>query len=110
MKDLTKIEEILLLAIWNLGQDAYGFRIRRHIAEALGLDLTFGNLYSALGRLDRKGYVLKRFGESAPARRGKTRMYYSLSPSGRKALRSAHDLSLKMWESFEKSTLDFERP
>jgi len=108
MPDLTKIEEILLLAIWQLGDEAYGFAIRRHIAAILGLDLTFGNLYSALGRIDRKGYVLKHAGESAPARRGKVRMYYTLSRSGQKALREAYALSQKMWLSFNRRATDLD--
>ncbi len=108
MPDLTKIEEILLLAIRHLGDEAYGFAIRRYVARAFGMDLTFGNLYSALGRIDRKGYVLKRSGESAPSRRGKIRMYYTLSVSGRKALRDAFALNQKMWLSFNRRALDLD--
>jgi hypothetical protein len=69
MRELTKIEEILLWAIAELEDDAYGVRIRQHISLTLGLDYTYGNLYSALGRLDQKGYVIKRpTGGAAAAR------------------------------------------
>ena len=50
MKELTKIEEILLWAIAQLEDDAYGFQIRRHVPAKLGLDYACGNLGSALGR------------------------------------------------------------
>ncbi len=102
MKELTKIEEILLWAIAELGDNAYGFRIRRHVSAKLGLDYTFGNLYSALGRLDQKGYVFKRAAEGIPARRGKPRVYYTLSEDGRLALREAYQLSRAMWTVFGK--------
>ena len=48
MKDLTKIEEILLLSIWELKDKAYGFKIRHHVSNIIGKDFTYGNLYSAL--------------------------------------------------------------
>ena len=106
MKDLTKIEEILLLSIWNLQDDAYGFKIRHYVSHLLGKDFTFGNLYSALERLARKRYVMKHPGETTPQRRGKTRMYYSISPAGIEALKAACALNQKLWgalipQSFE---------
>jgi PadR family transcriptional regulator PadR len=109
MKELTKIEEILLWAIAELEDDAYGFQIRRHVSAKLGLDYTYGNLYSALGRLDQKGYVFKRPAESIPARRGKARVYYTLSEDGRRALREAYQLNRAMWSVFGKRLSEFGR-
>jgi len=102
IKELTKFEEILLWAIAELEDEAYGFNIRRHGSSKLGLDYTFGNLYSALGRLNHKGYVFKRSAEGGPARRGKPRMDYTLSKDGRSALREAYQLNRKMWTVFAK--------
>ena len=97
MKDLTKIEEILLLSIWELKDKAYGFKIRNHVSNIIDKDFTYGNLYSALDRLTRKKYVLKRPGESTSQRRGKTRMYYTLSSAGIDALKAACVLNQKLW-------------
>jgi DNA-binding PadR family transcriptional regulator len=97
MKDLTKIEEILLLSIWELKDKAYGFKIRHHVSNIIDKDFTYGNLYSALDRLTRKKYVLKRPGESTSQRRGKTRMYYTLSSAGIDALKAACVLNQKLW-------------
>ena len=99
MKYLTKIEEILLLSIWELKDEAYGFKIRHFVSDLLGKDFTFGNLYSALERLTRKKYVIKRPGEATPQRRGKTRMYYSVSSAGIEALKAACTLNQKLWSS-----------
>jgi len=110
MKDLTKIEEILLWAIAELEDEAYGFLIRRHVSAKLGLDYTYGNLYSALGRLDQKGYVFKRSAEGDPARRGKPRVYYTLSEDGRRALREAYELNRKMWTVLDRQASEFGRP
>lgn len=97
MKDLTKIEEILLLSIWELKDEAYGFKIRHHVSDIIGKDFTFGNLYSALDRLTRKKFVSKRPGESTPQRRGKTRIYYTLTSAGTEALKSACAMNQKLW-------------
>jgi len=102
MNELTKFEEILLSAIIKLGNEAYGFRIRRFISDEFGLDYTYGNIYSALGRLDKKGYVVKRTGECSPARRGKARVYYSISEDGRRSLHEAYRLNQKMLSVFAK--------
>jgi len=54
MKELTKIEEILLMAIWRLKDDAYGVKIRQYISGYLAKEFTYGNLYSALHQLVKK--------------------------------------------------------
>ena len=71
MKDLTKTEEILLLSIWQLKDEAYGVKIRQHVSKVIKKEFTYGNLYSALNQLVLKHYVEKRPGEIVPERRGR---------------------------------------
>jgi PadR family transcriptional regulator len=97
LKILTKTEEILLLSIWRLGDQAYGFKIRRHVSKIIGKDFTYGNLYSSLNQLTKKQYVLKHQGGATPARRGKIRMYYTLTDAGRMALRDARETNRRLW-------------
>lgn len=102
MKDLTKIEEILLLSIWKLKDEAYGYKIRHHVSGIIKKDFTYGNLYSALSQLTKKKYVIKRKGKSTPARRGKIRIFYTLSSSGHKALESAFEMNQRLWDGIAK--------
>ncbi len=106
MKDLTKIEEILLLSIWRLMDQAYGFEIRRHVSEIIGKDFTYGNLYSILNQLTKKQYVNKRKGESTPSRQGKIRMYYTLSDAGRGALKYSYEMNQKLWDGVSEYAFD----
>ena len=106
MKELTKIEEILLLAIWQLKDDAYGVKIRQHVSKLLGKDFTYGNLYSALDQLDKKRYVIKTDGEPTPKRRGRRKIYYTVSPSGQKALKAAQELNELLWSGISKYAFD----
>jgi PadR family transcriptional regulator PadR len=97
MKELTKIEEILLLSIWRLEDQAYGVKIRHHVSHIIGKDFTYGNLYSALNQLTKKKYVIKTDGESTPERRGRRRIYYKLSSRGTHALRAAYEMNERLW-------------
>ena len=109
MKDLTKTEEILLLSIWRLKDQAYGFKIRRHVSELIGKDFSYGNLYSGLNQLATKKYVTKHEGESTPSRRGKIRMYYTLTDAGRLALKDAQETNIKLWSGVPKFVFDTEK-
>jgi len=98
MKELTKIEEILLLAIWRLKDDAYGVKIRQYVSQIIGKEFTYGNLYSALSQLAKKKYVTKSLGEPTPDRRGRRKIFYTISATGLKALKAAREMNQKMWE------------
>ncbi len=106
MKDLTKIEEILLLAIWRLKDDAYGVKIRKYVSRITGKDFTYGNLYSALSQLAKKKYVKKTLGEPTPDRRGRRKIYYTVSPAGVNALKAAREMNEKMWEGVSDYAFD----
>jgi DNA-binding PadR family transcriptional regulator len=106
MKELTKIEEILLLAIWRLKDDAYGVKIRQYVSQIIGKEFTYGNLYSALSQLSKKKYVKKAVGEPTADRRGRKKIYYTVSPAGVKALRTAREMNQKMWEGVSDYAFD----
>lgn len=98
MKALTKTEEILLLAIWQLKDEAYGVRIRQHVSEVIQKEFTYGNLYSALNQLVVKKYVTKILGEPTPERRGRRKIYYRISRAGMSALKAAWEMKERMWD------------
>lgn len=106
MKDLTKIEEILLVAIWHLKENAYGVEIRRHVSSVTGRDLTYGHLYSALNQLAAKEYVEKSEGRSTSHRLGRPRVYYSITPDGVEALKAAASVNEKIWSGISKVALE----
>ena len=107
MKYLTKSEEILLLAIWKLKDNAYGVTIRKHIMGLTNEAFTYGTLYSSLDQLVRKGYVSKTIGEPTPQRGGRRKIYYSITEKGFEALRNAQELAKTLWENI--SDVAFER-
>ena len=109
MKELTKIEEILLVAIWQLKENAYGVRIRQQVSKIAGRELTYGHLYSALNQLLTKKYVLKSVGQMSAKRLGRPRIYYSISPEGLSALRAAREMNERLWSGISRYSLDHKK-
>ena len=109
MKDLTKIEEMLLIAIWHLKEKAYGVKIRQYLSAVVGRDLTYGHLYSALNQLVIKKFVKKCVGKSPAQRLGRPRIYYSISPEGVDALKEAMEMNEKLWSGISRYALEKEK-
>ncbi len=104
MRELTKAEETLLLAILRLKDNAYGVAIKQHIQKTTGKALPYGTLYFILEQLTKKGYVKRSTGESKPERGGRSRIYYSLTSEGNKALEHAYKIQQKVWNGYAKLT------
>jgi PadR family transcriptional regulator, regulatory protein PadR len=86
---LGELEQIVMLATLRVGDDAYGVTIQDAIHKATGRDLTFGTIHKTLVRLEAKGMVVSRMGESEPVRGGRAKRFYKVSPAGLKALRAS---------------------
>jgi PadR family transcriptional regulator, regulatory protein PadR len=86
-RDLGRFDHLLLLAVTRLGDaDAYGMAIRRELAERTGRDVAVGAIYTALARLEARGYVRSRLGEPTPERGGRAKRYYRVLAAGARAL------------------------
>jgi PadR family transcriptional regulator PadR len=94
-------EQLILFALVRLGRDAYGVsirRIRQEIEARAGRTVSPGALYTALDRLERRGFVASRLGEPTPARGGKRKRLYTLQPAGERALARVYE-SLRLMAS-----------
>jgi PadR family transcriptional regulator len=83
---LGEFEQLILLAILRLSDNAYGMTIRREIEEQAGRQTSIGALYLTLDRLEQKGFVSSSLGELTPERGGRAKRYFILNPSGREAI------------------------
>ncbi len=98
---LGELEQIVLLAVLRLGDDAYGVPIRVEIEQRTGRSLTVGALYRTLDRLEDKGLVTSWFGDPTPERGGRSKRYFKVRPLGLRALRASRDALAAMWEGLE---------
>lgn len=98
---LGEFEQIVLLAVLRMGDDAYGVPIRAEIERRTGRALTVGALYRTLDRLEHKGYVTSAFSDPRPERGGRSKRYFTISPLGLRSLRASREALAAMWEGLE---------
>ena len=97
MKLLSRKEEMILLAIWKLQENAYGVTIREYIEKMTNVKWLFGAIYSPLGRLVDCGFVESYESEPLPERGGRRKTLYRLTPDGKQALLKVKELNSAMW-------------
>jgi DNA-binding PadR family transcriptional regulator len=102
LKTLSVNEQIFLIAIWWLKEEAYGVKIRDKIAERTGRTFTFGTLYNTLDNLAKKGYVASRVVQILNQAGGNKRVYYTITKAGIEALREAKELQEAIWKGIAK--------
>ena len=87
---LGDFEQLILMGVLRLGDEAYGAAIRQEIHARSGRDVSINAVYTTLERLETKGLVRSWVGEPTPQRGGRRRKYYALLPAGDTALRRAY--------------------
>ena len=97
-ESLGEFEQVILLAIAHLGSDAYGTSIRREIEARTGREIAVGALYTALERLERKGYVSSAMSDPTPQRGGRAKRHFQIEHDGAVALKRSREVLAKMWD------------
>ena len=87
---LGDFEQLVLLGVMRLDDQAYGAAIRQEIHARSGRDVSINAVYTTLDRLEGKGLLRSWVGEPTAQRGGRRRKFYALRPSGVLALRRAY--------------------
>ncbi len=98
---LGEFEQIVLLAVISLDDNAYGVPVRRHIEERTGRSLSVGALYRTLDRLESKGYVRSWSSDPSPQRGGRSKRYFRVEPLGIRALNQSRQALAAMWHGVD---------
>jgi PadR family transcriptional regulator PadR len=93
---LGEFEYVVLLSIIRLGSDAYGMTIRQDIENRTERSISVGAVYAALERLEAKGYLHSREGETTRGRGGRSRIFYEVTASGKKAVQQTRTMFRQM--------------
>lgn len=104
---LGEFEEIVLLTVGVLYDEAYGVAIKEAIEQRANRKVSVGALQSALKRMEKKGYLQSRVGEANARRGGKPKCYYTITAYGKLALQQSRDIRTQLWESIPRLALDF---
>ena len=95
---LGEFEILILAALLQCGEGAYGVSVRREIEGRTGRAVSIGAVYTTLGRLEEKGYVGSRVGEPTAERGGRAKRYFRVKAAGRAALSRALEAIDRMTE------------
>jgi len=98
MEWLTKLEELVLIAVLRLKDKAYGISIYDFIVNITGKEVSVSSVYFPLERLVRKGYLQTLKGEPTPKRGGMSKRYYRLTQAGIRALQENRSFNKTIWK------------
>ncbi|MFC2134371.1 PadR family transcriptional regulator [Bacteroidota bacterium] len=102
MKTITRIEEMILLSILNLGKDAYLVSIQSYLSEISDKKVSLTAVHLPLSRLEKMGYLNSEFGEATAVRGGRRKKIYKVTHEGMEALKVYRELSNKLWDDYLK--------
>ena len=106
---LGEFEEIVLLTVGVLYDDAYGVSIKDEIEKRIGRKVSVGALQSALRRMEKKGYLESKTGATDSKRGGKPKRYFYITSYGKSALDYTKDVRMDLWNSMPDVVLDLNK-
>lgn len=95
---LGEFEQLVLLALIRLGDEGYGMAVRRELEARAERDVSIGAVYATLDRLESKGLVKSKMGESSAARGGRVKKCFTITGAGARALERSQQTLRQMLE------------
>lgn len=102
---LGEFEEIVILTIGILNNQAYSVTIKEEIESRLTRTVSLGALHTALKRLEEKGYLKSYSGESNEERAGRPKRFFEITASGKRAMQNAKETRDQLWKAIPKTVL-----
>ena len=97
---LGDFEEVALLLVGILGEEAYAFRIAEEFEQQTGRSVSIGAMHSTLNRLEKKGFLESEMGSPSATRGGRRKRIYAITAEGQAVLEISRDLKLNLWKQF----------
>lgn len=105
---LGEFEEVILLLVGIMGDDAYAFRIAEEFESQTGRSASIGSVHSTLNRLSEKGFLTSEMGSPTSERGGRRKRIYTITAVGERVLRDARDFRMSLWRQYPAfSSLNF---
>jgi DNA-binding PadR family transcriptional regulator len=99
---IGEFEELLVLAVAGLGDDAYGITIQRRLEKQAQRFVPLGAIYAALIRLEEKGLLKSKWGGTSGKRGGRRKRLYKVTEEGMTALADSRSVRETMWRDILK--------
>ena len=98
---LGELEQMVLLAILQLDDQAFGTNVMEELEQRVERKVSRGALYVTLDRLEEKGMLSSRLGEPTPRRGGRPKRFLTVSPTGVAALRKSRSAWMRLWDGLD---------
>jgi len=95
---LGEFEELVLLTIASLGEEAYGVAIQQAMENRSNRSISIGALHSTITRLEEKGYLKSWLGEPTQERGGRRKRFFEVTHTGKVALHQMKDQRDELWK------------
>lgn len=105
--NLGEFEELILLVVGILFDEAYGVAVKDEINSRAGRTVTLSTVHSALNRLEKKGFLTSRKGLPTKERGGKRKRLFTLTAAGARALQYSVEMRNQLWQSIPKMAIKF---
>lgn len=99
MKLLSRSEEMMLLTVWKLQEEAYCVPIREYLKKVTGKDWSFGSIYDPLDRLEKRGFLESYTTEPVKERGGRSKRIYNVTKMGKEALYEMRQIQEMLWDA-----------
>ena len=106
MKLISRTEELILLAVLRLQENAYCVPIFDYLNSVTGKKWTLGTIYGPLYRLEQNGYLESFLGSPSAERGGKSKRFYKVTPKGLRALQEIRRLQDLSWDGLTGLVVD----
>lgn len=97
---LGEFEEIILLLVGILGEEAYAFKVAEEFESQAGKNTSIGAVHSTLDRLTEKGFLTSEMGKPTAERGGRRKRIYTITASGQRALAASRDFRVTLWNQY----------
>ena len=105
--NLGEFEELVLLVVGVLFDNAYGVSIQEELSDRCGRKATLSTIHVALHRLEQKGYLESRFDGATGDRGGRRKLLFKVTKPGQHALANAKDMRNELWRSIPRAAFKF---
>ena len=102
MEYLSRQEEMVLLAVYHLKNDASLVSIRRFLNKHTEKRWSMSSVYIPLDRLKNSGNLDITVGDPTPKRGGRAKKFYHLTETGIESLEKVQKVHNTLWEGLNK--------
>ena len=100
-----EFEEIVLLTVAILGEEAYGVTVTQELEQKTGRSVGFSTVHTTLQRLEEKGFLASQMGGATAERGGRRKRFFTVTAAGRKALVEVKQVREELWGALPPQTL-----